>query len=63
MFNTDYNAYIYEYVGDDDALTKKVLRHSWEEQVLAGTLDEFPGIKMAGKTLIMGSYRLSIPVS
>jgi hypothetical protein len=33
----DYNAYIYNYVGDDDALTKKVLRHSWEEQVLAGT--------------------------
>jgi hypothetical protein len=38
----DYNAYIYEYVGDDDSSTKKVLRHSWEEEVIAGTLDEVP---------------------
>jgi hypothetical protein len=33
----DYNAYIYEYVGDDDGSTNKVLMHSWEDQVIAGT--------------------------
>jgi hypothetical protein len=41
----DYNAYIYEYVGDDDALTNKVPRHSWENQVIAGTLNEVPRYK------------------
>jgi hypothetical protein len=41
----DYNAYIYEYVDDEDASTKKVPRHSWEDQVIAGALDEVPRYK------------------
>jgi hypothetical protein len=32
----NYEAYICEYVGDDDASTKKVLRHSWADEVRAG---------------------------
>jgi hypothetical protein len=59
----DYNAYIYEYIGDDDASTKKMLRHSWEDQVIAGTLDEVPRYKDGRKKPIMGAYQLSIPLS
>jgi hypothetical protein len=35
-----YKAFVYEYVGDDDSSTKKVLRHSWADKVIAGIIDE-----------------------
>ncbi len=38
----NYNAYIHEYVGDDDSSTKKVLRHSWAEEYDRGLILEVP---------------------
>jgi hypothetical protein len=32
----NHDTYIGEYVGDDDTSTKKVLRHSWADEVGAG---------------------------
>jgi hypothetical protein len=37
-----YNTYIHEYVGDDDFSTKKVLWHSWKEEMERGLIDELP---------------------
>jgi hypothetical protein len=37
-----YDAYVHEYVGDDDSSTKKVLRHSWKEEMEAGLRDDVP---------------------
>jgi hypothetical protein len=52
IFDT-HNAYIHEYVGDDDSSTKKVLRHSWKEEMEAGLRDKLPryekGKKKAGQ--------------
>jgi hypothetical protein len=39
---TTHNAYIHEYVGDDDSSTKKVLQHSWKEEMEQGLRDELP---------------------
>ena len=36
----NYPAYICEYVGDDDSSTKKVLRHSWQDEVDHGLREE-----------------------
>jgi hypothetical protein len=58
----DYNAYIYEFVGDDDASTKKVLRHSWEDQVIAGTLDEVPRYKDGRKKPNDGCLPIEHPI-
>jgi hypothetical protein len=44
-----YKAFVYEYVGADDLSTKKVLWHSWEEEVLAGKRVEVPRHKKDGK--------------
>ena len=47
----NYPAYIYEYVGDDDSSTKKVLRHSWKDEVDAGIRreEDFPRNKNGQK--------------
>jgi hypothetical protein len=38
----NYQAYIHEYVGDDDSSTKKVLRHSWQDEMDAGLRTDVP---------------------
>jgi hypothetical protein len=41
LFST-HNGYIHEYVGDNNSSTKKVLRHSWKEEMERGIRDELP---------------------
>jgi hypothetical protein len=37
-----HNAYIHEYVGNDDSSTKKVLQHSWKEEMEHGLREVLP---------------------
>jgi hypothetical protein len=37
-----HNAYIHEYIGDNNSSTKKVLRHSWKEEMECGIREELP---------------------
>ncbi len=38
----NFEAYIYKYIGDDNLLTKKVLGHSWQEEMERGLLEDIP---------------------
>jgi hypothetical protein len=46
---SNYLCYIYEHVGDDDSSMKKVLRHSWQDQVDVGVLLKVPYYKNGEK--------------
>jgi hypothetical protein len=48
IFN-NYDAYVYEYVGNDDSSTKKVLRHSWADEKAARIIDDVPRNKNGTK--------------
>jgi hypothetical protein len=43
------NSFVQEFVSDDDSSTKKVLRHSYADQLEKGTIDELPRYKNGKK--------------
>jgi hypothetical protein len=57
LFDT-HNMYIHEYIGDDDSSTKKVLRHSWQEEMEHGMREELPKYSTEKKQTT-GSYQLT----
>jgi hypothetical protein len=51
------DCYVREFVSDDDSSTKKVLRHSYADQLEKGTIDELPRYDNGGEKQTMVSYR------
>jgi hypothetical protein len=56
-----YEAFIYVYVGNGNSSTKQVLRHSWEEEVLAGIRVEVPRYKDGKKKPDDGVFPIEHP--
>jgi hypothetical protein len=54
-----YKAYICEYVGDDDLSTKKVLRHSWKEEMEHHMREDVPRYANGKDGQTMGSSKLT----
>jgi hypothetical protein len=44
------DCYVHEFVSDDDSSRKKVLRHSYVDQLEKGTIDELPRYENGGKS-------------
>jgi hypothetical protein len=51
------DCYLREFVSDDDSSTKKVLRHSYADQLEKGTINELPRYVNGGKKQATVSYQ------
>jgi hypothetical protein len=57
----NYDAYIHEYVGDDDSSTKKVLRHNWQQEMDKGIFPDVPRDDDGKKLNDMGLLPITHP--
>jgi hypothetical protein len=54
-----HNAFIHEYIGDDDSSTENVLRHFWQGEMEYGMREELPKYLNEEKKQTTGSYQLT----